>query len=267
MSTTTGKDRPSTQALAECSICLGVISNRAVLDPCRHDFDYDCVKSWTNVNSNCPVCRCPVKFIHYSIISDREYSEEKVKQVNNQDDSPFGGIDFDGFDSEEEEEIYNDVGGSSDVDLGPESEFDDEDEDHEDIDVDSHTDSDADSEWEDMSEAHSMHGSSDIDEDFEEAANDESVQIIGEVNGDEIIDETVTIDSDDDVQDDDLDERPATPDYGDDPGDGGQSEDELDDDDAYEDMNDDHLLSTGDDEDEWAEANDGFDSDNYSDSF
>lgn len=246
----------------ECSICLGTISNRAVIDPCRHDFDYDCIKSWTNVNSNCPVCRCPVKYLHYSIVSDREYSVEKVAAINqNYDDGP-SQDEFE-VDSDEGEvydsDIYGDSDGVINMDeyFGSESEYDDDDEDiDQDEEADGEVNGDED-EWEDIPSIE-VSDIEDGEEQFQEAAGD-SVQIIEGINSDDTIG-TITVHSDSDNEnDDDDDDIPATPDYGEDPGDDGQSEDEV-----YEDIDSDQdNLEAFDNsvEDHWQEASEGFDFD------
>lgn len=266
----------------ECPICLGPLSNRAVIDPCRHDFDYDCIKSWTNVNSNCPVCRCPVKYIHYSIVSDREYSVERVKPVLAQD-VPLPSDDDSDLDNESDYATDMDehhFGSEDEHHFGSEG---DEDEDQ-DIDLDDEifaTDGSSD-EWEDLSDASAVVVS---EGEYQEADGEEneSVQIIGAVGGDDTFDTvgTMTLDSSDQEH---FHDRHLTPGDGDgddpdyDPDFGDESEEEVEDCDVEEeereiyqdipdsDLDDSNLDQTelfGDPEDdEWEDAN-GYDDDDW----
>ena len=272
-------------SVPECPICLGPLSNRAVIDPCRHDFDYDCIKSWTNVNSNCPVCRCPVKYIHYSIVSDREYSVEKVKPILAQD-VPLPSDDDSDLDNESDyatdmDDDHYGSEGDSDEDIGADS---DDNDDHDIFATDGSSD-----EWEDLSDASAILSEGE----YQEADDDgnESVQIIGAVGGNDHDDTfdtvgTVTLDSSDQEHFDD-DDGPLTPDYGDDldygdgddpdygDGDGDESEQEVEDGDVeedreiYQDIPDSDLddpdldeteLYRDPEDDEWEDAN-GYDDD------
>ena len=40
-----------------CAICLDRISSGQVKTKCKHKFHKSCIKSWFDINSNCPLCR------------------------------------------------------------------------------------------------------------------------------------------------------------------------------------------------------------------
>ena len=58
---------------AVCSICLDNLSQRCVVYPCCHEFDFACIREWCSGNRKCPVCRLDVKEIMYDIKSQTEY--------------------------------------------------------------------------------------------------------------------------------------------------------------------------------------------------
>ena len=42
-----------------CVICLKSINNKnKITTRCNHNFHYNCINSWCNINDNCPLCRC-----------------------------------------------------------------------------------------------------------------------------------------------------------------------------------------------------------------
>ncbi|KAI9051395.1 hypothetical protein LZ554_004442 [Drepanopeziza brunnea f. sp. 'monogermtubi'] len=74
-----------TRPADKCVICLEDISDRCVLLPCRHEFDFDCVLPWLEsfypaaaaataaITSDysrctCPLCRQPILSLHHSFV-------------------------------------------------------------------------------------------------------------------------------------------------------------------------------------------------------
>lgn len=45
---------------AQCSICMDTIHTPVVL-PCKHVFCDNCISSWLEMNSTCPLCRKPIR--------------------------------------------------------------------------------------------------------------------------------------------------------------------------------------------------------------
>jgi len=45
-----------------CSICLGNFDNNNFIMPCGHHFHSECILSWFNKKTDCPLCRQPFKW-------------------------------------------------------------------------------------------------------------------------------------------------------------------------------------------------------------
>lgn len=78
---------------AECAVCLEVITARAVLQPCQHDFDMKCIIEWLKMTPSCPVCRRPVTHLHHDIKSDYDFKchyllYDAASQVSDQQVAP-----------------------------------------------------------------------------------------------------------------------------------------------------------------------------------
>lgn len=44
--------------MTDCSICMDVMCNEHVTHTkCKHVFHTNCLKKWTDLNTNCPLCR------------------------------------------------------------------------------------------------------------------------------------------------------------------------------------------------------------------
>jgi hypothetical protein len=65
---------PQTEEEAECIICMNPFSTRSMLQPCGHEFDFDCVLPWLDSlfvkhydvgEVKCPLCRGAVEFIQH----------------------------------------------------------------------------------------------------------------------------------------------------------------------------------------------------------
>ncbi|VDQ15833.1 unnamed protein product [Trichobilharzia regenti] len=76
---------PCRESDDDCVICLCKKSNRCVVLPCMHTFCFDCIYRWLCINPSCPLCKCLVERIIYSIISDTEYTEILVSDLHRDD--------------------------------------------------------------------------------------------------------------------------------------------------------------------------------------
>lgn len=62
--------------LITCPICLEYYSNKTLLNPCYHAFCYECIKFWSKVSQNCPLCKQTFNFAIYNIKD--EYNFDKI---------------------------------------------------------------------------------------------------------------------------------------------------------------------------------------------
>ncbi|RWS14028.1 E3 ubiquitin-protein ligase Topors-like protein, partial [Dinothrombium tinctorium] len=67
------------QALGQCSICLTQINDRAVTDPCHHEFCLACIRQWMQRNNHCPICREICNSILHNIRSETEFERIPVE--------------------------------------------------------------------------------------------------------------------------------------------------------------------------------------------
>ncbi|KAI1307571.1 hypothetical protein HDE_00723 [Halotydeus destructor] len=63
----------------ECTICLQAISERAVLDPCHHEFDVHCLDTWSERHNTCPNCREVYSRILFNIRAETEFDAKTVE--------------------------------------------------------------------------------------------------------------------------------------------------------------------------------------------
>ena len=75
-----GKGKKDVQT-ETCTICLEVISERAVAVPCNHlSFDFLCLVSWLQERSTCPLCNGVVAEVQYDFRSPEDYKTYRVPQ-------------------------------------------------------------------------------------------------------------------------------------------------------------------------------------------
>ena len=55
---------------AKCAICLGNLDNLSHTDKCYHKFCFICLKEWSKVKPECPLCKTKFKSIIHTIKSD-----------------------------------------------------------------------------------------------------------------------------------------------------------------------------------------------------
>merc|ERR1712093_155155 len=58
-----------------CAICLSVIDNRTVVQPCMHDaYCFVCILAWSQQSRRCPLCVGPIEAcLVHSIRSERDF--------------------------------------------------------------------------------------------------------------------------------------------------------------------------------------------------
>ena len=70
-----------------CSICLEIVKNKAVVEPCLHSFDLECIDEWAKRKHTCPICRADMDQILYDIVSDSDYKGKSVERRQISDDA------------------------------------------------------------------------------------------------------------------------------------------------------------------------------------
>ena len=81
-----------------CPICLGTITELCAAGSCLHRFCFGCLKKWTLVKSNCPLCKNKLQTILYDIKNDSDYKvytiPAKEIPVLNSDNSSYHPLSF-----------------------------------------------------------------------------------------------------------------------------------------------------------------------------
>ncbi|ORX47908.1 hypothetical protein BCR36DRAFT_584604 [Piromyces finnis] len=72
----TENDTDDDDYLITCPICLESFLNKTLLDPCYHAFCNVCIKKWSKVSQNCPLCKRHYDFAIYNIKD--EYTYDKI---------------------------------------------------------------------------------------------------------------------------------------------------------------------------------------------
>ena len=75
-----------------CTICLEVISERAVAVPCNHlTFDFLCLVSWLQERSTCPLCNAVVQEVQYDFRNPEDYETYQIPktEANTRGESTF----------------------------------------------------------------------------------------------------------------------------------------------------------------------------------
>ncbi|VDP83546.1 unnamed protein product [Echinostoma caproni] len=71
----------------DCVICLCEKSNRSVVLPCMHTFCFDCIHRWLTINPSCPLCKRLAQRVIHSVLSDTEFTELLVSDLQAQRNS------------------------------------------------------------------------------------------------------------------------------------------------------------------------------------
>ena len=56
-----------------CSICLGPFNNKSFTSSCAHSFCFVCLKQWSKVKAECPLCKQPFTSIFHNLRSNESY--------------------------------------------------------------------------------------------------------------------------------------------------------------------------------------------------
>ncbi|OMJ78627.1 hypothetical protein SteCoe_21504 [Stentor coeruleus] len=65
-----------------CGICLNEITIQGVINSCRHEFCFDCISKWSDIENKCPVCK--VRFLTItSEFKRKQYRSMKLKKKVN----------------------------------------------------------------------------------------------------------------------------------------------------------------------------------------
>ncbi|KAL1512836.1 hypothetical protein ABEB36_002355 [Hypothenemus hampei] len=73
-------NRPSSASTPpNCAICLGGCMNKCFSNSCMHQFCFQCLKEWSKIKAECPLCKQPFKSIIHNVKSNVEYEEHIVE--------------------------------------------------------------------------------------------------------------------------------------------------------------------------------------------
>lgn len=73
-----------------CPICLGKLDNTSFTDSCFHQFCFTCLKEWTKVKPECPLCKQKYTSILFNVTSYEKYEQISVADIQsaNQAENP-----------------------------------------------------------------------------------------------------------------------------------------------------------------------------------
>ncbi|XP_002129481.2 uncharacterized protein LOC100178429 [Ciona intestinalis] len=71
-----------------CPICLSPPENKAITDTCFHAFCFSCLKEWSKVKVECPLCKSKFRHIIYNVVADDDYDEFLVPVPLENDNEP-----------------------------------------------------------------------------------------------------------------------------------------------------------------------------------
>ena len=64
----------------KCPICLATNRNRALTDPCSHEFCLDCISEWSANHNRCPICRQTYYYVRYNFVSDEKFDQSSLEE-------------------------------------------------------------------------------------------------------------------------------------------------------------------------------------------
>lgn len=73
-----------------CAICHETQEKSARLDACCHQFCFDCIVSWTNINSSCPMCKQDVAIVTRTDDNKVQFVKKRKPEPDEFDDE--GGL-------------------------------------------------------------------------------------------------------------------------------------------------------------------------------
>ncbi|RUS70001.1 hypothetical protein EGW08_022237 [Elysia chlorotica] len=66
-------EAPRRDSPDNCSICLGPFNNKSFTSNCAHSFCFVCLKQWSKVKAECPLCKQPFTSIFHNVRSNDSY--------------------------------------------------------------------------------------------------------------------------------------------------------------------------------------------------
>ena len=76
MNLTPGKVQP----MQKCPICLDIIKEPSQLNTCHHEFCKECIDHWTQLSSQCPLCKENFTKVIYYDMRSHNTTEKKIKK-------------------------------------------------------------------------------------------------------------------------------------------------------------------------------------------
>ena len=71
-----------------CAICLGVIDDRTVVQPCSHDaYCFRCILAWTDQSRKCPLCNTAIELLLHHIRSERDFQRHYLAPLIEKSDA------------------------------------------------------------------------------------------------------------------------------------------------------------------------------------
>lgn len=71
-----------------CAICLGVIDDRTVVQPCSHDaYCFRCILAWTDQSRKCPLCNTAIELLLHHIRSERDFQRHYLAPLIDRSDA------------------------------------------------------------------------------------------------------------------------------------------------------------------------------------
>ena len=69
---------PPASSPTKCVICLGEVVNNSFTNSCLHQFCFTCLRQWSEVKPECPLCKSAFQSIFYNIRSNDDYDEYRI---------------------------------------------------------------------------------------------------------------------------------------------------------------------------------------------
>ena len=73
---------PLKSTLQKCSICLEPMKEPSQLNTCLHEFCKDCIDHWTQLSSQCPLCKENFTKVIYYDARSHNTTEKKIKKIS-----------------------------------------------------------------------------------------------------------------------------------------------------------------------------------------
>eukprot|EP00842_Homolaphlyctis_polyrhiza_P003197 jgi/Hompol1/3879/HPOL_006799-RA len=84
------QDASYTNSDDRCSICLAIFEDKARLNLCLHGFCFECIKRWSAVSRQCPLCKRPFEFVIHHIASETDFTMHSFEPLQGHSGSTNG---------------------------------------------------------------------------------------------------------------------------------------------------------------------------------